>query len=155
RRRGRVDDFGIVEQDDVSMRLFLSSSDEGHHAVRGARLAQAQHAHWTGVAAGARILPVRKGGLKSGFRTRPVGHSREPEIARGSKPKLGAVISSDLLVVVSRGQEEVLRRWLDCLAVNHKARPPAATALGSPWVTPILQRWGWPALSSLVREPSG
>src|SRR5262249_23401722 len=108
---------------------------------------------WTRVAS--RVLPFRKAELKSGFRTRPVCHSREPEIAGGSKPKLGAVMIGDLLVVVGRGQEEVLRRWLECLAVNHKARPPAAAALGSAWVTPMVQRWGWPAFSSLVREPSG
>src|SRR5262245_6037120 len=126
----------------MRMRLLLSSSDEHDRAVRGAGLAQAQHAYRTGVAAGDRPFFVGKGELKAAFRTRAVD---QPDITRGSKAKLGAVMSSNLPVVVSRGQDEVLRRRLDCLAVHHKARPLALIELGSARVKPMLQRRGWPA----------
>src|SRR5262245_49057388 len=155
RRRHRADDLGIIEQNDMRMRLVLSSRDEGDRAVRGARLSQAQNTNWPGFGAGARIFPVRKGELKAGLRTCLVGHSRDPELARGHKPKLGAVMSSDLLVVVSRGQGEILRRWRDDFAVDRKARPLASTVLGGARVTPMFQRRGWSALSSLDRECSG
>src|SRR5262249_39496198 len=95
---------------------------------------------------------VGKGELKAAFRTRAVD---QPDITRGSKAKLGAVMSSNLPVVVSRGQDEVLRRRLDCLAVHHKARPLALIELGSARVKPMLQRRGWPALSSLTGEVLG